>query len=136
MQIVFGRNNSFFSRLARFITWSKWSHVAVYDEKREVVIESILEKGVVVTPIKDFLKRYDVAQFAYIHNAKNGFLFRAYSLVGLNYDYGAMASVLTRQKWDDDSEWYCSELVAFASGLFREDQISRITPQDIWMISE
>lgn len=136
MDIVFGSNKSLFSRIARLITWSNFSHVAIYDRDKRVVIEAILEKGVVITPINVFESRYDKIEYATIQAIDDEYLYRAYDMIGSDYDYSAMLSLVLRRKWDDNDKWYCSELVAYSAGIFRKALLSRITPQDIWKVSK
>ena len=47
MQIIFAKSNTIGSKVIRWKTNSKWSHVGVVDKKRNIVFEAIWPDGVV-----------------------------------------------------------------------------------------
>lgn len=131
MKVIFGRNNLPFSWLIRAFTWSRWSHCGILDG--DMVIEATATHGVVVTPLHEFIKRYNRYSIADMLVADEGqALRRAYAQVGKCYDFSAIFGILFRSGWNNDDAWFCSELVAHAADTYRADRVSRITPETIW----
>ncbi len=135
MKLIFGRNNLPFSWLIRIFTWSRWSHVGIVVGDK--VIEATALHGVVMTPIADFIKRYNDHSYATMLTENDGDAeFRALLEVGKKYDFSAIFGILFRSGWNQDNAWFCSELVAHAAGTYRKDRVSRITPEMIWSNSK
>jgi hypothetical protein len=132
MKVIFGRNNLPFSWLIRVFTWSRWSHCGVIVGGD--VIEATATKGVVITPLAEFVARYrdhHVAHHAVIDTDFSGHG-RALAEVGKKYDFLAIVGILFRAGWSNERRWFCSELVAHAAGTYRKERVSRITPETIW----
>lgn len=137
LTIIFGRNHLPFSWLIRVFTWSSWSHCGVVVADGKYVIEATATKGVVMTPINDFIKRYNDHQFATIHcDNTNTAYDRLANQIGKKYDFSAVFGILFRTGWNQSSKWFCSELVAYAANTYRRDRTGRITPEDIWSNSQ
>lgn len=131
MKVIFGRNNLPFSWLIRAFTWSRWSHCGILDGDK--VIEATALHGVVVTPLHEFIARYNRYSIAdMLVSDDSEAINRALSQVGKRYDFSAIFGILLRSGWNSDSAWFCSELVAHAADTYRADRISRITPEMIW----
>lgn len=133
MKVIYGRNNLPFSLLIRLFTWSRFSHCGVLVD--DCVIESTFKKGVVKTKLDDFESRYRKSEICDMPHTK-GWLERLNSQLGKKYDKLAVIGVFFRRGWDRKNKWFCSELVAYASGIYRDDRISRVTPEDIYKISK
>lgn len=135
IKIIFGRNNLPFSWLIRIVTWSRWSHcgMIVGDE----VIEARAFKGVVVTPLQEFIDRYNTHEIALlpVKDSVEEAMARAKSCIGMKYDYFAALGVLFRTGWNSTDKKDCSEFLATICRMFREDKVSRIAPEDIYRIS-
>lgn len=132
IKVIFGRNHLPFSWLIRIFTWSRWSHCGIV--VGNMVFEATATKGVVITPIDDFIKRYNDHAFAdvvVIDSVADAYDRLAVE-VGKPYDFSAVFGILFRTGWDDNSKWFCSELVAKVVGTYRTDSLSRITPEMIW----
>ncbi len=135
MKLIFGRNNLPFSWLIRIFTWSRWSHVGIVVNDK--VIEATALHGVVMTPIADFIKRYNDHSYATMLTENDADAeFRALLEVGKKYDFSAIFGILFRSGWNQDDAWFCSELAAHAAGTYRKDRVSRITPEMIWSNSK
>jgi len=135
MKLIFGRNNKPFSWLIRVFTWSRWSHVGIVDGDQ--VIEATAAHGVVVTPLADFIARYNDHSFAdLLVESERLSLERAYLQLGRKYDFSAIFGILFRTGWDQSDSWFCSELVAYCADTYRADRIGRITPEMIWSNSK
>ena len=132
MSVIFGRNRHPLSILIRLFEWSRWSHCGIV--VGDYVIESTSRDGVVRTHINDFKKRYNSCKVAEIP-CYPGYQERAEEMYGKPYDFGAIFGIMFRQGWSHNEKWFCSELIAHASGIFREERISRITPEDVWKVS-
>lgn len=130
--VIFGKNHLPFSWLIRVFTWSRWSHCGVV--VGDNVIESTATKGVVVTPLKEFIERYNDHAFATIpvKDSVAEALDRASNIIGDKYDFAAIFGIFFRTGWNQRGKWLCSEAVAHIAGTFREDYVGRITPEDLW----
>lgn len=137
IKIIFGRNNLPFSWLIRIVTWSRWSHCAVVIND-DYVVEARAFKGVVITPLQEFIDRYNTHEFAElpVYDSVSNAYDRLGACIGMKYDYLAALGVLFRTGWNNSNAKDCSELLATISKMFREDKVSRITPEDIYRISK
>lgn len=135
--VIYARGGKLTSWLIRLFTWSQWSHVAVVTESGGHVIESVGGRGVIYTPITEFRARYKTYQEAELPVAS---AVDAYKLLHAElakpYDMTAIYSMILRRDWDETDSWFCSELVAYASQLFRHDSVKRVTPEHLWRISK
>tara|TARA_R110001606_G_scaffold385158_1_gene548504 strand:+ start:4870 stop:5298 length:429 start_codon:yes stop_codon:yes gene_type:complete len=136
MKVIFARNNSIASILIRLITWSRWHHCGVLTADSKYIIEATALKGVIKTPINEFMARYkktDTVEIVCDDKEARVFL---YNQVGKCYDFKSVVAIFFRIKKKPDNHWYCFELIAAASGLFRDSRVSRITGSDLWAISK
>ena len=133
MIVAFSRDYSISSFAIRLFTWSRWHHCGVVTKDGQHVIEASALKGVIKTPIEEFKKRYRVVKFAELPGDGEEF---SISQIGKKYDWLAIISIVLRLGLNRDDKWFCSELVATASGMFRGGRSSRVTPEHLWMISE
>ena len=62
IKVIFGKNHLPFSWLIRIFTWSRWSHCGIV--VGDMVFEATATKGVVVTPLTNFIERYNNHAFA------------------------------------------------------------------------
>lgn len=136
MKVIFARSNAPIALLIRLVTWSRWHHCAAITPDGLHVIEAKGGIGVVKTPLGQFKARYkkwDTAEIDCV-NEDQAHEFLRMSL-GAEYDLRAVFGILFRTGWDRDGAWFCSELVAKATGRFRHNKVSRVTPEHLWMIS-
>lgn len=135
VKVIYGRNNLPFSWAIRLFTWSRWSHCGIIDGTGVNVIEATARRGVIVTPLAEFKRRYkkwSVAELPTINDAQS----LARQEIGKPYDWSAIFGLALRTGWDKPDAWFCSELIAHCVGLFRADRTGRITPEDLWKISK
>lgn len=92
-----------------------WHHCGVLDYERKVVIEALMFRGVVPTPLDEWIDRYPRVAFRKfeVPEAERGLAF-ARRQVGKGYDYKGAAGVPFRADWQDDERWYCHELLEAA----------------------
>lgn len=130
----------YISRLIRFFTWSKFSHVVLINPDGSSYIESTHGVGVRELPISEFLKKGCV-KFGTIYHPFPG---KVWELVkgeiGKPYDDLYIYGWLCRRNWQDDAKWACCELVpamAARAGypIIREDCFTKITPELLYSIS-
>lgn len=133
MKVIFSRSHKPISFLIRAFTWSRWSHIGVIVD--DYVIESIASKGVVKTSLEDFKKRYHCYEICTMTN-ESGWQERAKSQLGKKYDWSAIFSLIVKSRKQDPNKWFCSELAAHASGIFRQERVNRITPEDCYKVSK
>lgn len=129
MKIIFARSGTLTSLFIRWFTWSKWSHVGIVLDNK--VVHATGGKGVAIEPLKDLISRSKDYELAEIPGEES----LALEQVGKEYDNTAVFGVRWGA-WDDPDKWFCSELVAYASGLFRANMNKRVTPQHIYMVSK
>lgn len=134
--VIFGRNNLPFSWVIRLFTWSRWSHCGVIDSTGENVTEATAKRGVCVSTLSDFkqrYKKYAIVEMPVADDVDAHLLLN--QEIGKAYDWLAIVSLVARRDWEHCNKWFCSELVAHCTGIFRRDRVGRITPEDLWRIS-
>lgn len=136
LPIIFAKGRKPISYAIRLLTWSRWSHVAVLDG--DMVIEAAGGVGVTVTPLNDFLARYTDTEIASIPcDSLERAYGRLHAQVGKPYDLWALFGILFRVgRWSNPDKWFCSELIAHASGLWRSNRNNRVSPEDIYKASK
>jgi len=139
MQVMFCTSNQIGAIAIRAITWSKWSHVALllgdgtaieaaWPRVRRVGVDELLAQH----------SKYEIVEFTGMND--QAVIDAAMSQLGKPYDLTALFGLLLHRDWQQSSKWFCSELVAWAFAaaghtLFRREDISRITPQHLWMLN-
>lgn len=135
MKIILGRRLSINSLAVRMFTWSKWSHVGAILDDGITVIESVPTYGVRKSTVAKFKKEYSDHIIIDLPATK-GWEDRLKDQLGKPYDWSAIISFVLRKDWQSPSKWFCSELVAYASGFFNSRFIKRITPQHLVMFGK
>lgn len=138
IQVIYSTGPHLGSVLLRAALFSEWSHCGVIMPGGKTVIEASAKYGVVETPIHKFT-RYgqwavqdcpvpdpDVAHAA------------ARAQLGGGYDWLGLLGLAASRNWQDEQDWFCSELVQHcknAGGLadIRYDKW-RVTPRDLWIL--
>lgn len=139
MKVLFCTSNKIGAVLIRAVTWSKWSHVALLLDDG-TAIEAVWPK-VRRVPAEEIIKNhssYAIVDFQGFDDQK--IIDAAMSQLGKPYDITALFGLLAHRDWQETDSWFCSELLSwsFAKGgkpLFREEDIHRITPQNLWMLN-
>jgi uncharacterized protein YycO len=143
VKLILCRNNSVGSWLLRSLMWGRWSHSALWDRDRHVVVDTTLwQGGVRVHDEADFFDHYPTHEVRDLGiPPENYAAARAWieAQVGKPYDWTALVSFVVHRNWQDDDSWFCSEFLEnirnlFGLRVFRADA-SRITPQHQAMIS-
>ena len=135
MRVIFAKDRRPISLLIRLVTWSRWHHCAAITPDNKFVIEAKGGVGVVRTPLAEFKSRYKHTAIAVIDCHDQVAFDFLNKQVSKDYDLKAIFGILFRTSWDHGDKWFCSELVAKASGKFRNERMSRVTPEHLWMIS-
>jgi uncharacterized protein YycO len=132
-----------FAWLLRFLMWSKWSHSAIFDQRRGVVYDStFFGGGVRVTPSREFFERHVINEQRHVHVPTSKLHEARYWLdlqVGKPYDWTALLSWVVRRDWQQEDAWFCSELsetfrTLYSRPIFRAE-MSRITPRHQDMVA-
>lgn len=135
MRVAFVRDNTLLSFIIRFFTWSRYHHCGAVSEDGKHIIEASPFIGVAKTPIKEFEAKYKTIDYSNILcDNKKAFEYLE-SRLGNKYDWLAVFGVVLKFMGQDRDKDYCSELLANASGVFRKERTSRITPEILWMVS-
>lgn len=139
MRIIFSTGPHIGSFLLRTVLFSEWSHCGVISEDGNSVIEASSKYGVTITPIEKFTRygKWAVVDCP-VPDEKAAFD-SLYSQVGKGYDWFGLLGLALTRKWQNDQDWFCSELVQYAKvkgGLIdlRYDQW-RVTPRDLWNLN-
>ncbi len=145
VRVLFTRRHHPGSLAIRLVTWSAWSHVdLLLDEPGAAarLVGAVAPSGVIETPMSIRLahaSRAAIVEFP-VRNPQ-AVLDAALGQIGRPYDWLGCAGIALRNRdWQEPDSWFCSELVAYAFGqagepLFREDMVSRVTPQHLWMLA-
>lgn len=131
MILIFGRNQSWISRIIRWWTASEWSHVAIIDDDDMHVIEAKGPDGVVRTPMLHFLSRYDHTEVRYLPGDIN----KAKAHLGKPFDHQGIKGILKRTFTHCPESWFCSELVAHAATHIPDESAHYITPESLYRLS-
>jgi uncharacterized protein YycO len=138
VKVIFCTSQKFGAIAIRALTWSDWSHAAIIDG--EDVIEATWPR-VCVSPLAEVIARHSscvIVEFADVD--ATAIVQAARSQIGKPYDLAGILGIALHRDWQEQSKWFCSELVAWAFGqagvpLFRADAQSRVVPQHLWMLS-
>ncbi|WGH49879.1 permuted papain-like amidase [Alishewanella phage vB_AspM_Slickus01] len=132
---VFGSNREIGSLAIKVFTWSRFSHVGVLMPCGKV-LESTFSDGVKLTPLAEFKARYNKIEFANIPCESASLAYeRGYAQVDKKYDYLAIIGIFIKRSMQDENKWFCSELVAYMIGIYRQSRVNRVTPEMIYIIS-
>ncbi|TCP13774.1 permuted papain-like amidase YaeF/Yiix C92 family enzyme [Crenobacter luteus] len=138
VQLIFTATPGPISWLIRARAGGPFSHVALVDG--EHVVEAVAGKGVVRRTLAEALA--GVSRWALMtvpHASPEEVLAAARSQLGRPYDWSGIAGVGVDRDWQEPDSWFCSELVAWAfeqagTPLVRADAVSRVTPQNLWVL--
>lgn len=116
VRILATTQRSLFSKLIRFGTWSKYSHVDIILGDGQHVIGATALEGVRVEYVHE-MKRKSSAWAIYEFDCKLDRELQqlAISQLGKGYDYLAIIGFIFRKKWQKETRWFCSELVAWVA---------------------
>lgn len=136
VHVIFSRRHHIGSLALRTFLWSAWSHCGIV--AGDDVIEAVMGKGVVITPLAEFQKqasKWDIIKVPAADPA--AVIDWARKQKGARYDISGVLGIAVRRAWQNDDAWFCSELVAAAfhhggTSLFRTDAW-RITPRDLYI---
>jgi hypothetical protein len=140
VRLLFSTTRQPFSALIRAATWSRWSHVSIIDDDAMVIEASALH-GVRRIPLHQALSAASDCNVVSVACADSDSILAAVeSQIGRPYDWSGIASLELHRDWQDDSKWFCSELIAWAfeltgQPLFRAECMRRVTPQHLWMLA-
>jgi hypothetical protein len=138
IQTVFSNNNGVFNKGVRLITRGRVGHVALYNDKTGMVLESTWGGGgVKPISIDNFIKRSSEYAIAYT-NSPESVWESAESQIGKKYDKSAIFGIGLNRDWQNPIDWYCSEYWAWChvvNGIhyFRDD-VNFIFPQHVYMV--
>lgn len=145
VRVLFTRRHHPGSLAIRLATWSEWSHVDLLVDElgpKARLLGAAAPTGVSLLPLAERLAHASrAALVTFPVNNPTKVLDAAIEQLGRPYDWLGCAGIALRNRdWQAEDRWFCSELVAYAFGragepLFREDMVSRITPQHLWMLA-
>ena len=129
------------SWLIRKKTKSEFSHTAIYFPNGRV-LEAGFKNGVAFTTLPKFISHHSFVIAIHIDTNRADKLYRAgQAEEGKDYDLTAIFGMLANRDWQEDDQWFCSELIAFilkVAGLYLEEiallDPHAVTPRDIWLL--
>lgn len=130
MIVIFGRSNHWISRLVRWRTRSKWSHVGIIVGGH--VLEARGPIGVQLTPLSQFESRYTVTERRCLPGSEE----KAKSKLGAKFDMWGLWGIFFKKHLHHKDKWFCSELVAYASNAVNDEHAHHITPEYLIYISK
>lgn len=111
IRIEFSKSGSIISKLIRWFTWGKWSHVAVRMPEGDMIeareFLGVVRRNVKYEDVQQVVLEVTEEQAKVFHDVLR-------SQVGKPYDWLAILGFLFRRDWQRDDYWICSELVAWA----------------------
>lgn len=120
------------SYLIRWLTFSKWSHVAAVNDDG-YAIEATWPR-VRKVKVEDIISKHSAYEFREIECAPDAWIWLERQ-VGKKYDTFALFAYLNPWRdWAEDDKWFCSELVAYVSSFFF--QAFRVSPQMLYLASK
>jgi hypothetical protein len=137
---AFSRKSTVASFITRVFTGaSRWSHCGIVDTSRDVVIEALMFKGVVETPLDEWKSRRHTFEFVEIACPDPHAAIRfARVQLGESYDYLGALGAPFRAPWGRNGRWYCSELLesALAVAGRRRWRLDRrgVSPAESYMV--
>jgi len=139
--LIFSTNKGLASRLIRFVTWSRWSHVGIIIDPGHTIDATFTHGGVKIRPLADIYRDAKEYTFVDIYVPCAGAVrLAAHDELNKPYDWTALFGLWFKRDWQENDSWFCSEFVAYAfqkAGypLFRDDQVHRITPDHLWKLA-
>ena len=131
IRLRFAADGSLTSRIIRFFTWSKISHVDyVFDD-------NTYYGAMPPTGVNFNTEKFSHVEYYEIEvNDKRIIEHFLLSQKHKKYDWLAIFSIPFRKSWQQETKWICSELITVAieldTKLFNETP-SRITPRDLYI---
>ncbi len=139
MQAVYCHSPNIWSLVLRTALWSKWSHCGIVMPDKSIIHADSYSGGVVQTSWSTFTIRHTYWEFKDIPlpDDEAAYTF-ARAQLGKPYDWWGVIGIALHRKWQDDTDWFCSELVeAAAAAGGRQRFINdtwRVNPQHSWMV--
>lgn len=124
------------SKLIRLGTWSDFSHVDIILPDGSL-LGATATLGVAIRE-NDISKMTKIEKYIVQDVDSSAIISTALEQVGKPYDWKGVLNFITRSRdWEDDSSWFCSELVAYAfknngTPLLNAPNY-RTTPRDLLM---
>lgn len=107
-----------------------FSHVGIISECGQYVYEATYKSGVVRTPLwafKDRATHWEIGRFPVL-NRRMAYK-RAESVLDADYDLWGVISLgipFIGRDWQNPDKWWCSEYLAFCSGIFERRHVKTI----------
>ena len=139
--LVFCNSRLPLSPLIRAVTHGRWSHVALMCDAA-TVLEATGAHGVTKTPLDKLVERsteYCIVEVNVPRGTFQKLKTAGQSQLGKKYDWWGILGLSLNRNWQDPSDWWCSEYVAWVfeqagSPLIRAEAVHRATPEDLWKL--
>src|SRR4030042_32488 len=141
--LFFTTSNSIFSQVVRQRTWGKFSHVQIIVQvveaagKRIIDVISADAGGVMLRAVREHeLENYEILTCPEIFpQERNNVVKFCFQQIGKPYDFVGLGSFLLYKEMQNDSKWFCSELVYVAykqAGIRLQRRVKQdfISPRD------
>jgi uncharacterized protein YycO len=129
IKLQFSAQNTIFSQLIRWRDWSDYSH-SEFVLSDGTLLGADIDGVKIRSPYQ--VKRKLVLSVDVTSEQHREIMATALSQVGKDYDFGGVAGFVTNRDWQDDSKWFCWELIAYCfmqAGvpLLRFDNLHRVS---------
>lgn len=137
VSIIYSRSRSIASQLIRIASGFGWSHASILDGDH--VIEALMFKGVVRTPLSEFKARVRAYAVVDVECQKpHSAIDFARKQIGKGYDWRAILGHIFQRQTHSRRRWHCVELIEsalIAGGRERfRRQPFRLTPQQSFLV--
>lgn len=132
--LLFSRSNKIGSRLIRAATWSEYSHVDLILPSG-MLIGALIDRGVCEYPLTERLSVSTKTEIRRVGADEVVVAEFLRSQIGKRYDFTALLGLTFHRDWQEDSRWFCSELLAagieHAGVSVVRKSANRVTPQNL-----
>lgn len=135
IKLKFSASDGVVSRVVRWFTWSKWSHVEAIISDGTIISADSTKNSVVNIENKP-VKYSRVVYISVTKDQRNKFEAFLRQQLGYKYDFYGIISFIIRRDIEARKRWFCSELIVAAlaaAGIIKPLYIpGRWTPDDVW----
>ena len=139
--LFFTTSGSLISKVIRFRTWGKYSHVQIIvDVEPKLTVISADEEGVTYRDVRE--EEFQTYSILTCHSLteemRHDILDFCFQQIGKGYDFLGLADFLVNADLKDEDRWYCSELAFEAYRqigvpLLRRIDHAFVNPMDLYM---
>lgn len=135
--VRFVRGNSLVDRGIQFFTWGYWNHVELYTKTGYLGAQP--QGGYRIRAYNYMSFEKEMFRGIELGPEKEAEFWKwQYAQIGKPYDMTAIFGLVARRDWQEDDQWFCSEVVAAGFEAINEPLLNdygkeyyKITPRDV-----